>query len=106
MREDGLYTEVPPLTGPTKQIAASNDCGDVSWKVPMGRVWFPANVPHLPFHHWTAGAALATAIAHKGGEVGAKALAASVIDYLPNPASSPKPAPASRARSATCNMRR
>ena len=85
VREDGLRTAVQPLTGPTKQIAASNDCGDVSWKVPMGRVWFPSNVPHLPFHHWTAGAALATSIAHKGGVVGAKALAASVIDYLSVP---------------------
>ncbi|MCW5771249.1 MAG: amidohydrolase [Rhodospirillaceae bacterium] len=85
VREDGLYTAVPPLTGPTKQIAASHDCGDVSWKVPMGRVWFPANVPHIPFHHWTGGAALATSIAHKGGEVGAKALAASVVDYFATP---------------------
>ena len=68
--------------GPAVQIAASNDCGDVSWKVPMGRVWFPGNVPHLPFHHWSAGAALATSIAHKGGLAGAKALAASVIEYF------------------------
>ncbi len=83
--DDGLRPAVSPLEGPTKQIAASNDCGDVSWKVPMGRVWFPSNVPHLPFHHWTAGAALATSIAHKGGLVGAKALAASVIDYLTTP---------------------
>jgi aminobenzoyl-glutamate utilization protein B len=83
--EDGLRTTVPPLTGPTQQIAASNDCGDVSWKVPMGRVWFPSNVPHLAYHHWTAGAVLATSIAHKGGEAGAKALATSVIDYLMNP---------------------
>jgi aminobenzoyl-glutamate utilization protein B len=56
----------------------------VSWKVPMGRLWFPGNVPHLPFHHWSAGAALATSIAHKGGLAGAKALAASVIDYFQN----------------------
>ena len=82
MREDGLRATVTPLTGPSPQIAASNDCGDVSWKVPMGRLWFPANVPHLPFHNWTAGAALATSIAHKGGIAGAKALAASVVDYL------------------------
>jgi aminobenzoyl-glutamate utilization protein B len=70
------------LTGPTTQIPASNDCGDISWKVPMGRVWFPSNVPNLVFHHWTAGAALATSIAHKGGEVGSKALAMSIVDYL------------------------
>jgi len=80
--EIGLRPKTSPLEGPVVQIAASNDCGDVSWKVPMGRVWFPGNVPHLPFHHWSAGAALATSIAHKGGLAGAKALAGSVIDYL------------------------
>lgn len=85
MPEIGLRPTTTPLSGPTAQIAASNDCGDVSWKVPMGRVWFPGNVPHLPFHHWTAGAPLATSIAHKGGVVGAKALALSVIDYLTTP---------------------
>jgi len=84
MPEIGLRPEISPLDGPAAQIAASNDCGDVSWKVPMGRLWFPGNVPHLPFHHWTAGAALATSIAHKGGVAGAKALAASVIDFLKN----------------------
>jgi aminobenzoyl-glutamate utilization protein B len=80
--EIGLRPEINPLTGPAVQIAASNDCGDVSWKVPMGRLWFPGNVPHLPFHHWSAGSVLATSIAHKGGLAGAQALAASVIDYF------------------------
>ena len=83
--EIGLRPATTPLTGPTPQIAASNDCGDVSWKVPMGRLWFPGNVPHLPFHHWSAGAALATSIAHKGGIAGAKALAAATIDYFKTP---------------------
>lgn len=81
----GLRNQATPLTGPTPQIAASNDCGDVSWKVPMARIWFPSNVPHLAFHHWSAGAALATSIAHKGATVGAKALASSVIDFLVDP---------------------
>jgi aminobenzoyl-glutamate utilization protein B len=80
--EIGLRTSADSLQGPAVQIAASNDCGDVSWKVPMGRIWFPGNVPHLPFHHWTAGAPLATSIAHKGGLAGAKALAASAIEFF------------------------
>lgn len=84
--EDGLKPAIAPFKGPAAQIMASNDCGDVSWKVPMGRVWFPANVPNLPFHHWAAGAALCTPIAHKGGLAGAKALAGTVIDYLCHPA--------------------
>ena len=62
--------------------AASNDCGDISWVVPMGRVWFPGNIPNVTFHHWSAGAALTTSIAHKGALVGAKALAASALDFF------------------------
>jgi aminobenzoyl-glutamate utilization protein B len=85
VREDGLLAKPLAMTGPTKQIAASNDCGDVSWKVPMARVLFPGNVPHIAYHHWSAGAALATSIAHKGGIVGAKALAASALDFFLEP---------------------
>ncbi len=84
-RDIGLRPSHTPLTGPSKQIAASNDSGDVSWAVPMARVWFPSNVPNLAYHHWSAGAALATSIAHKGGWAGAKALAASVVDFLLDP---------------------
>jgi aminobenzoyl-glutamate utilization protein B len=85
-REDGLRAAATPFSGPARQLTASNDCGDISWKVPMGRIWFPANVPGLPFHHWSAGAALATSVAHKGGIAGAKALAGTVVDYLTDPA--------------------
>ncbi len=83
---EGLRTDVTPLTGPSKTMAASNDCGDVSWKVPMGRLWFPANVANINFHHWTGGAALTSGVAHKGALAGAKALAGSVLDFLASPA--------------------
>jgi aminobenzoyl-glutamate utilization protein B len=81
----GLRDTITPLNGPCEPIMASNDCGDVSWVVPMGRVWFPANIPHATFHHWSAGAALTTSIAHKGAVAGAKALAASALDFLTSP---------------------
>jgi len=84
--ETGLRPELTPLTGPAKMIMASNDCGDVSWKVPMARLWFPGNVPGITYHHWSAGSALATSIAHKGAVAGAKALAASVADCFVDPA--------------------
>lgn len=86
VKPDGLRPAVTPMTGPMRQIPASNDCGDISWKVPMARVWFPGNVPHIPFHHWSAGAALATSIAHKGGLAGAKAMATSALDFFLDPA--------------------
>jgi aminobenzoyl-glutamate utilization protein B len=80
--EDGLRTTPSPLNGASKQRSSSNDSGDVTWKVPSGRIYFPANVPNIAYHHWAAGAALATPIAHKGGIAGATVLAASVIDVL------------------------
>ena len=83
--QDGLRRQATKMTGPARQIAASNDCGDISWKVPMGRIWFPGNLPHAAFHHWSAGAALATSIAHKGGLAGASAMAASVLDFMLKP---------------------
>lgn len=83
--EEGLKREVTPLAGPSEQIPAANDCGDVSWKVPMARLWFPANVPNVAFHHWSAGSALATSIAHKGAVAGAQVLAAAVADMFADP---------------------
>jgi aminobenzoyl-glutamate utilization protein B len=80
--QSGLREAATPLTGPCEPIMASNDCGDISWFVPMGRVWFPGNIPHAAFHHWSAGAALTTSIAHKGGAAGAKVLALSALDFL------------------------
>jgi aminobenzoyl-glutamate utilization protein B len=83
--EEGLKANFETLDGPSPSIPAANDCGDVSWKVPMGRLWYPSNVPGVTFHHWSAGTALATSIAHKGGLVGAKALSATLIDCLTDP---------------------
>ena len=78
----GLVMAVSKVDGPRQPISASNDSGDVSWKVPMARVGYPGNIPGVTFHHWTAGAALTTSIAHKGAAMGAKILGASVLDYF------------------------
>lgn len=79
--QDGLRMKVEPMTQ-RPMIPAGNDSGDISWKVPMGRLMFPTNIPRTTFHHWTAGAALTTSIAHKGAEAGAKALAMSAIAFF------------------------
>ena len=79
---EGLRTAVKPLDGPAQQRSPSNDCGDVSWVVPMGRVSFPSNIPNVAFHHWAAGSALATSVAHKGAVAGAKTLAGAIVDLL------------------------
>jgi len=81
----GLHHKVEPLRE-SRQTASSNDSGEVTWIVPTGRVSFPSNIPGIPAHHWAAGVAPATSLAHKGAVVGAKALAASVVDFFADPA--------------------
>jgi len=74
------------MRGPAVQKTAANDAGDVSWKVPMVKFYYPGNIPHISNHHWAAGVALATSIAHKGAVAGAKVMAASLLECFSNPA--------------------
>ena len=85
-RSTGLRARIRADEGPAVQKAAANDAGDVSWKVPMVKFYYPANIPNISFHHWAAGVALATSIAHKGAVAGAKVIAASVVECFSNPA--------------------
>jgi len=82
---EGLRNETPPPRGQARQAASANDGGDVSWIVPTAKFYFPANIPNIGFHHWAAGVALATSVAHKGALAGAKVLAGSAIDFLADP---------------------
>jgi len=83
---EGLARQYVPMKGPAVQKAAANDAGDISWKVPMVKLYFPATVPNISFHHWVAGVPLATSIAHKGAVAGAKVMAASIVECFSNPA--------------------
>jgi aminobenzoyl-glutamate utilization protein B len=83
---EGLARQYVPMQGPAVQKAAANDAGDISWKVPMVKLYFPATVPNISFHHWVAGVPLATSIAHKGAVAGAKVMAASIVECFSNPA--------------------
>lgn len=85
VKVEGLRTAPPPFKGQATQRPSANDGGDVSWKVPMAKFYFPANIPNIGFHHWAAGVSLATPIAHKGALAGAKVLAAAALDFLTNP---------------------
>lgn len=86
VKVEGLSRDVARMKGPATLKPASNDAGDVSWKVPMAKFYFPANIPNISYHHWAAGVALATSIAHKGAVAGAKVLASSLIEIFANPA--------------------
>lgn len=83
-KEVGLHTKVEPLRA-ARQNSSSNDIGDVTWVVPTAPVRFPSAVPGVQAHHWTAGIAPTTSIAHKGAVIGAKVLAASVLDLMTSP---------------------
>jgi len=83
---EGLKRSIDALTGPAVQKTAANDAGDISWKVPMVKFYFPGSIPHINFHHWAAGVPLATSIAHKGALAGAKVMAAAIVECLKNPA--------------------
>lgn len=85
VKVEGLRRDVYRMVGPAVQKVAANDAGDISWKVPMAKMYFPANVPNINFHHWAAGVALATSIAHKGASAGAKVLANSIVECFVNP---------------------
>jgi aminobenzoyl-glutamate utilization protein B len=80
----GLRTATTPLGG-RAQSASSNDNGDVSWVVPAGLLNFPASVPGIQYHEWKAAVTPVSSISHKGQVVGAKALAASIIDLMTTP---------------------
>ena len=60
----GLVKEVTPLEGASRQSTSANDSGDLTWLVPSGRITFPSNIPGIAAHHWAAGVAPATSIAH------------------------------------------
>jgi aminobenzoyl-glutamate utilization protein B len=80
----GLRAMPTPLGG-RPQSAASNDSGDVSWVVPAAKLDFPASVPGIGYHEWKAAVTPVSTISHKGQVVGAKVLAASIIDLLTSP---------------------
>ncbi len=83
---EGLPTKVDPLSS-DRQGSSTSDAGDISWNVPYVRMYIPAKPDGaLAGHHWSAALGPATPIAHKGIAVGSKALIASVVDLITDPA--------------------
>jgi aminobenzoyl-glutamate utilization protein B len=84
-----LRSEIAELSTPENRSRSmgggSDDIGDIMWAVPTITIRFPANIPNTIGHHVTAAMAMATPIAHKGVVVGAKALAATVLDMMTTP---------------------
>lgn len=86
-REDGLRTQPaklwPPVAKPDS--GPSDDIGEISWVVPTASLYYPANIPNLPGHHWSNAMAMATPIAHKGVVQGSKVMALTLVDLLTRP---------------------
>jgi aminobenzoyl-glutamate utilization protein B len=85
VKVEGLKSAIKPLSGAAVQRPSANDVGDVSWKVPLVKFYFPANIPNLNSHHWAAGVALAHSIGHKGAVAGAKVMATAAIECMRKP---------------------
>ena len=80
----GLKTEVDELGAPLEdpRSGGSDDIGDVSWNVPTVNFRFPSNLEGGQGHHWSKAMAMATPVAHKGANAGAKVVAATMLDMI------------------------
>jgi aminobenzoyl-glutamate utilization protein B len=89
--EVGLATKLQPMRGrevipdEDKRGGGSDDIGDISWNVPTVTLNYPANMQAGPGHNWANAISMATPIAHKGVQYGAKVMALTVIDLLTRP---------------------
>src|SRR5438067_1474795 len=89
--EIGLATKINPLRGresipdEDKRGGGSDDIGDISWNVPTVTLNYPANFQAGPGHNWANAISMATPIAHKGVQYGAKVMALTVLDLLTRP---------------------
>jgi aminobenzoyl-glutamate utilization protein B len=81
----GLPTAVTPLFA-ARQSSSSSDAGDMTWQAPTVRLRIPAKPDgELAGHHWSAGIAPATPIAHKGIAAATKVLVGTFIDLATKP---------------------
>jgi aminobenzoyl-glutamate utilization protein B len=89
--ETGLATKINPLRGremipdEEKRGGGSDDIGDISWNVPTVTLNYPSNIQAGPGHNWANAISMATPIAHKGIQYGAKVMALTIIDLLTRP---------------------
>jgi aminobenzoyl-glutamate utilization protein B len=89
VNETGLTAKIgglgQPVNPETNTGGGSDDIGDISWNVPTVTLSYPSNIPGLPGHNWADAMAMATPIAHKGVNAGAKVQAMTLVDLLLKP---------------------
>jgi aminobenzoyl-glutamate utilization protein B len=90
--EIGLSTgPIGPLRGreripdEDKYGGPSDDIGDITWNVPTVVLSYPANFQAGPGHNWANAIPMATPIAHKGVNAGARVVALTAMDLVLRP---------------------
>ena len=63
----------------------SDDVGDITWSVPTVVLGYPANFQAGPGHNWANAIPMATPIAHKGVNAGARVQALTALDLVLRP---------------------
>ena len=63
----------------------SDDIGDITWNVPTVSLSYPANFQAGPGHNWANAIPMATPIAHKGVNAGARVQALTALDLVLRP---------------------
>ncbi len=81
LRNDGELRESDQGMG-----GGSDDIAEVSWNIPTVRLRYPGQIPGTTGHHWSSSIAMATPIAHKGANYGARVIAMTAIDLIADPA--------------------
>ena len=85
VQEIALSETVEHLPESPTQGLASTDIGDVSWRVPVGRLNVASYAFGSPGHSWQIVACTGTSIGEKGLLVAAKVMAASAVDVYLKP---------------------
>ena len=89
--EVGLTTRLGDLRGrdqipdEEKLGGPSDDIGDITWNVPTVVLSYPSNFSGGPGHNWANAIPMATPIAHKGVNAGARVQALTALDLLLRP---------------------
>src|SRR5262245_41951220 len=79
--QTGLATKLQLLRGresipdEEKRGGGSDDIGDISWNLPTVTLNYPSNIQAGPGHNWANAISMATPIAHKGIQYGARVVA-------------------------------
>jgi aminobenzoyl-glutamate utilization protein B len=68
-----------------KMGGPSDDIGDITWNVPTVSLSYPANFQAGPGHNWANAIPMATPIAHKGVNAGARVQALTALDLVLRP---------------------